>query len=243
MRLTPRDISAFIYCPYFKYTSKKNKQIDSKLTIFEECVVQAIKNAEKHCLANSTDITPRKIISKWDNVWWPVIAETNIIDFKQAQDLSVRASGIFVDYCKYDISGYLYPTAGVDIDSDILAGQSIIHTEADLVKVNLNIPSNNTHLVGFSNQVRSSRDVILDPAVRTLLYSFYSGREKTIAYTHICVREKFDKVLVTSAVLRHDDMDEVRKMIEHAEKGIRTGVRYMNQWNCQECKQCKSLES
>lgn len=241
MILTPKDISAFVYCPYFKYTNKINGKFEIKFTLFEQCVINSIKLTEKHCLLHNSDISTRKILTRWDNIWWPSVSNNNI-NFKTAEEKSIKASMIFNDYCKYDISGYLYPTAGIDIESEINIGRSIIKTNADIIKVNLNLSQKNINLIGFGNTIKSTKEIILDPAIRTLLYSFSETGAKTLVYTYIYIKEDKEKILVTSSVLRQDDIEEIKNTLTYIEKGISNKVRYMNLHNCKECKQCQNLK-
>lgn len=240
MILTPKDIARFAYCPYLKYTNKKIKQVDYKFNLFEKCVISSIKAAEKSCLLKETDITPRKILSKWDSIWWPE-AVKNKIPTKEIESYSFKASSLFVDYCKYDISGFLYPAIGIDIKSEVKVGQSILITTTDIVKINLNLPQKNMHIIGFGTIPLSIREVVLNPEIRAITYSLYNANNMDMAYTYICVREGHEKLLVTTSVLRQDEMKEIERSIKYTEEGIRRQIKTMNIWNCKECNQCQSL--
>jgi hypothetical protein len=83
--------------------------------------------------------------------------------------------------------------------------------------------------------------VALSPEVRATVYTLYNKYEVDMAYTYICIKANSNKVIVTSTVLRQDEMREIKKSILYTEEGIRRQVKTMNLWNCKECKQCQSL--
>ena len=242
MILTPTDISKFIYCPYLLSANKTNDRFNSSLSLFEKCVIMAFKATELHCLINGTELYPKKIITQWDKIWWP-LATKNGINISEIEKLSIRAASIFADYCKYDVS--IFATVGVDIESQLKIGNSILKTTADIIKVDTDLPYKNIYVIGFGNKPKTIREIILDPAIRTNLYAIYDYKpeeEKVITYIYIRVQENQNKLLVTSSILRQDNIEEIRQMLNFVERGIRNKVKYMNLYNCEECKKCRDLE-
>lgn len=237
MILTPTDIARFIHCPYLFQTKQKSDLFENTLTLYEKCIVEAIKATESHCLINDRILTSKKIITRWDKIWWPTAAQAGMAP-KEIENLSINAAQLFIDYCDYNIAHF--PTAGIDIPSEVLIGKSILKTKADLIKVDTAVPYKNIYILEFGNKPVRSKDIILDPAVRTLLYSFSLGEEQAITYTYLSFNEKSNKFLVTSAVMRHNNLEEIKQMLRFIEYGIRTNVSYMNPWNCGECKICRN---
>lgn len=239
MRLSPKDIAKYIYCPYLKYINKTNYILDNEFTIFEKCIIETIKQTESHCAIYNTRLYPRKFIKEWDKIWWPASAAKGI-NPKEAQKFSVKAAAIFTDYCKYDISSEQFPTVGINIPSEKLINNSILAAKADILKVNLGLKNKNIHLITFGNVSKTKLEIGLDPELRTLLYCFFSGEEITLTCSYIKISQKINKILVSSVVLRQDEMKDIENMIFHIKTGIRKQIKYQNIHNCKECQVCQS---
>jgi len=238
MILTPDDISSFLYCPLLP---KGTEVVYKKNTFFESCVGAAIKKAEQNTLLKDSTLNSKKIITAWDSIWWPA-CPTQGIDFKKAQDLTVKANKYFLDYCKYDISDFLYPTIAVDVEAQISIGSTVLKTHIDMIKVNLNMSDKNIVLIDFSKKQMSTVDIALDPGIRATALSFSRGKNETIIYMIIEVDNKRNKLFITQAVFRPKEIENIRRMIFYVEKAIREGILYGNRWQCKECRQCESFK-
>ena len=239
MQLTPTDIARFLYCPLLP---KKSEYLVYKpRTMFESCVGEAIKEAERTSLLNETEIGPRKITKAWDNTWWPACA-AHSIPFKEAQERTIKAGPYFLDYCKYDISDFLHPTVAINVDAQTPVGQSILHTHIDLVKVDLTMSEKNMMLIDFTKKGMKTFDVGLDPGIAATALSFYRGKGELIQYVVIEIDENIEKLFVTYSVFRPSDMENIKKMINYVENSIRRGVLYGDRWKCKECKACPSFK-
>jgi len=238
MILTPDDISNFLYCPLLP---KGTEVVYKKNTFFESCVGEAIKLAERNCLLKDSVLNNKKIITAWDNIWWPACPSQNI-DFKTAQDLTVKASRYFLDYCKYDISDCLYPTIAVNVESQVNINSTILKTHIDMIKVDLSVSNKNMVLVDFSKKDMSSIDIALDPGIRSTVLSFSQGKNETIQYMLIQPNSKTNKLVITSAIFRPKEIENIRKMVSYVEQGIRRNISYGNRWQCKECQKCKSFK-
>jgi len=239
MKLTPTDIARFLYCPLLP--RKSEHLVYKPRTMFESCVGEAIKEAERVCLLNDTEINPRRITKAWDNTWWPACAAKNI-PFKLAQKQTIKASPYFLDYCKYDISDFLHPTVAVNAEAQFPVGQSVLHSTIDLMKVDLTISEKNVMLIDFTKKEMGTSDVALDPGIAVTALSFYRGQGETIRYVTIDTNEKSDKLFVTSSVFRPSDMENIRNMVTNVENNIRRGVTYGDRWKCKECQACESFK-
>jgi len=239
MTLTPTDIARFIYCPLLPKRSEH--LVYKKRSLFESCVGEAIKEAERACLVNESDISPRKITRAWDNTWWPASATHNI-PFNKAQDFTLKATPYFLDYCKYDISDFLHPTVAVDVDTKIPVGQSIFHAHIDMIKVDLTIKQKNMMLIDFTKKGMKTFDVSLDPGIASVAMAFNRGVEEIIRYVLVEIDENNERLFITSSVFRQSDMENIRKMVFYIENSIRKGVSYGDRWKCKECKACPSFK-
>jgi hypothetical protein len=202
-------------------------------------VIESIIETEKRCLLSDSEITPRKILRSWDKVWWPAAIENNIPP-NEIKNKSLKASRIFTDYCKYDISGYMFPTVGTHITNQVGVGNSTLHSGVDIIKVNMNYTYRNINLVDFSMREMTEREIAIDTYIAAKAYSFYSHKEETVTYTHI--KPLKDKLFMSSAIFRPDQMIQIEKMIKHVVSGIESNIRYMNRWNCKECKLCRNFK-
>lgn len=243
INLNPEDFSSFAYCPYLKSKTQSTSSIE-EMNTFERCVTKAIKETESNCLLSGGDIVPRKILRRWDNIWWPEVTKNNI-DFEDAQKQSIKASKIFADYCKYDISGYMYPTAGVDIESQVSLGHHILRAKTDIIKVDLTIKNRNIVLVNFTNKRLSARDMALDIGIQSIIYAFCDkmnlvlGPKENISYTSISINSRNDNLSISTVVFRKENLKSIEKTMKHIEHGIYKGVDYMNRWNCEVCRKCQ----
>lgn len=239
MQLTPTDIARFLYCPLLP--RKYDHLVYKPLTMFESCVGEAIKEAERACLINDTEINPRKINKAWDITWWPTCTSHGI-SFKEAQERTVEAGPYFLDYCKYDISDFLHPTVAVNVNTQVPIGQSILHTHIDLIKVDLTMNEKNMILIDFTKKDIRTSDVGLDPGIAATATSFYQGEGEVIKYVLVEVDENNKKLFITTAVFRPSDIKNIRKMIFYVENSIRKGVSYGDRWKCKECQACQSFK-
>ncbi len=241
MILTPEDFACFIYCPKTLETQVYKQKVVPSLTYFEDKVRLAIIEAERNILLKDGELNIKKMHQAWDKIWWPAIPSSKI-SLPKAEELTIKAGIKLSDYCKYDISDYLYPTAGVDLHSEISIGSSILKTQIDLIKVNLKTKKKNILLVDMSRKKLSTREMVLDPAIRAKAYSFYSGEKESVSYACIDLNEKENKLTVSTVVFRAQEMEKIKKMLFHIERGIRKGVFYMNRWQCKECQICQNFK-
>jgi len=239
MYLNPLDIACYVYCPVLQ-SKKRTDKITPKLTFLEENIRKAFIEGERNACLKDSLVSPRKLLSAWDKIWWPSISNRKDISMKEAEKLSLKASYLFSDYCKYDLSDWDFPTAGVQVENEIKIGRSIIKTNVDVVKVDLN-KDINTVLVNFNRKGLSLRESAMDIAIKTIAYSFYSGRGETITHMSVDVDENKDNVKITTSTFRPESMEAIRKMLYHIERGISSGIRYVNPYMCQECKICQDF--
>lgn len=239
--VTPIEIACFQYCTKTLEKQSYREKVIPSLTFFEDHVRQAIVQAEKMLIFKDSEPTPRKILKVWDKIWWPACTSSGI-PIKQAQTLAVKASVKFSDYCKYDISDYMLPTAAADVEHWVPLGNSGIRARIDLIKVNLNGKKRNINLVDFTRKGLTTRDIILDPAIRATAYVFSLGISGTITYTCIDVSENNEKLIVSSAVFRPEEMQRIREMLIHTEIGITSGIYKLNRWQCKECGICQNFK-
>lgn len=239
MRITPADILYYTYCPYLLEKDPGKTKLIERMDLFNTCLVKSIVDAEKRCLMSDSELTPRKLVRSWDKIWWPE-AVSNGIPLDKTEKESVRASRFMSDYCKYDISGYMFPTVATSITTQRTVGTCTLHSGVDMIKVDLNNSKKNLVLVDFSLREMSERELAIDTYNMAKAYSFYSGRGETVTYTHI--RPGKNKLHVSSAIFRPEQMKQIDTMVKHVVSGISKNIRYMNRWNCQECKLCPNFK-
>jgi len=241
MYLNPLDIACYVYCPVLQQ-KRKPEIIAPKLTFTEKNLREAFIEAERNACLKDSIVSPRKLLSAWDKIWWPAVAEQGSLSMKEANKISLQASFKFTDYCKYDISDWMFPTAGVEAQSEIRIGQSILQATADIVKVDLNKNNNiNTVLINLNRKGLSLKSAATDPAIKAIAYAFYSGRGETITHISIDVSEDQKNIKVTTSTFRPEAMEGIRKMLYHVECGIRSGVYHINPYQCQECNVCQNF--
>lgn len=239
MRITPADILYFTYCPYLLEKDPSKTKLIEKMDAFNECVVETILETEKRCLLAESEITPRKLLRSWDKIWWPEATRIEL-SMTEAEKKCIKASRLLSDYCKYDISGYMFPTVATKVKSEVQVGDCILYSEADIIKVDLNNSSRNVVIVDFSMRDMTEREIAIDTYNMAKAFSFYSGRGETITYTQI--RPGRDKFFISSSIFRPDQIKQIEAMVKHVVSGISKNIRYMNRWNCQECKLCKTFK-
>lgn len=241
MFIKSSDIACFLYCPFILNKARAKETVLTTLTPFENQIRKAIKEAERKCLLKDAELTTRKIIRSWDKIWWPYVAQHDI-NFKLAKHMSIKACEKFSDYCKYEISDMLHAPVGIDISCTKQINSTTIESTIDVVKVNLSDSNRNTILIDLGRKGLSRRDIALDPEVRTKAYCFYQNKGENITYIHIDLNENNRKLHVKSAIFRPSDMKDIKAMISLAKVGIENNIRYMNRWNCKECKLCPNFK-
>ena len=239
MRLIPKDVARYLYCPLLPKSS--DNLIYNELSLFESSVGEAIRIAEHRCLLNEVEVTPRRIMKAWDSNWWPTCAHNNI-SFKEAQKKTIEAGPYFVDYCKYDLSDFLHPTIATDVDAQVNLGQSVLHAHIDIIKTDLTIKNKNILLIDFSKKGMSTSDTGLDPGIASNAIAFYTGSGETIRYILVQIDERSKKLFTTQAIFRPDNIKNIRNMVFYVENSIRKGVLYGDRWKCKECKACPSFK-
>ena len=241
MRLTSRDIGAYIYCPTLYFKGRQDK-IDSPLNIFERSIRDTFIDAEENVLLKDSIITVKKLMRSWDNIWWPLTMEYKL-DVKKAEKKTLKATEKFIDYCNYEISDYLWPTVGVDVESQVYIKNNLLIVHADLIKVDLKSNKKNTVLINFTNRRLSIRDAAFNNEIKTIAYGFYSGGGETITHINININELINKVEMNISTFQPEDMVEIEKMLYHISSGIQNRVQYMNPHACERCNVCKEFKS
>lgn len=237
--LKPEDVAAYVYCPKL-YDRDGQSEIVKPLTFFEARMRDAFIEGERNAVLKDSIVDPKKFARAWDKIWFPAAAKRGI-SMKKANDKTLDATVKFADYCKYDISDYTFPTAGVDIQ----ARQSINGTElvgqADLLKIDMTTKKRTTVIVNFTKRNLSYSESAMDPAIRTTAYAFYRGAGEYISHVNINIDQKNEKLNVVTSNFSPKEMDDIRKMLYHVERGIRNKVFYHNTYMCKGCNKCPNF--
>lgn len=238
MILTSEDIFKFNFCSYLYWHKKLPDNISPELTLFESKIIEAITLAEEHSILKNSDLNTRKILRKWDYIWWPAATKEKL-SMKEADNLSLKAASIFNDYCKYDISEVFYPTVAANITlSKEISQKSILQDKINVIKTNLNSKKKSLVLLDFGNKDLSARQLTIDLRVHSKVYLFSDGNEDEIIYTYVYIDSKRNKTKLTSVIFRAEDIKIIEKNIKYIEYGILNKIDFLNQWNCEICKQC-----
>ena len=242
MKLSSTDIFKFNFCPYLYWNKKIPENLDFKFNLFENKVIEAIVLAEKHSVLRNSTLETRKILRKWDYIWWPA-ATKNKISMKDAEKLSVKASCLFNDYCKYDISDIFYPTVSADVTfAKSLNRDSILEDNVKIIKTKLQSKKKSLLLVDFGSKNLSARELSLDFRIQTKAFLFSDGKEDEIIFAYVYINPKTNKTKITSVTFRSEDLKRIEKNINYIEAGILNKISFMNKWNCKDCKQCNLFE-
>lgn len=238
MRVTPEEIAAYVYCPML-LQKNRTSIVSPKLSFAEKGIRQAFIEGERNACLKDSIVDTRKLLRIWEKIWWP-LASANKINLKDAAAISLKASSKFADYCKYDISDWGFPTAGVDIYSDVGLGPVIMRAHADIIKVDLDHKNPSTVIINFNTRKLSLMTAALDPAVLATAYAFYKGGED-ITHISINISEQQDKLSMITSAIRPSDILKIEKMLTHVARGIRNKNYYSNPFLCKECKVCRDF--
>lgn len=238
--LTPQDIATYIYCPKL-YERKGQVVIARPLTFFESRLRKAFIEGERNAVIKDSIVDSRKFSRAWDKIWFPAAAKRRI-SMKNANNKALDAMIKFADYCKYDISDYTYPTAGVDIQSEIYIGSSCFVAQADLLKIDMTTKKKTTVIVNFTVRDLDVIQSASDPVVRSTAYAFYRNKGEYVTHVNININEKKEKLEITTSTFGKKEMDDTRKMLYHAERGMTNNVFYHNPYMCKGCNKCPSLD-
>lgn len=239
MYLDVNDIASYVFCPVLQ-AKKRHDIVIPNLTFVEENRRAALIEGERNACLKDSMVVPRKLLRSWEKIWWPAAAKAGI-SMKEADKVSLHAGAIFADYCKYDISGWMYPTVGVEAESDVRIGPVVLRAKADVVKVDLDKDKPTTVLVNFNTRKLTLRTAAWDPAIKATAYAFYSGRGETITHISVDIDERKDMVNLITSTFRPEGMEEIRKMLYYVGCGIRFGSHHANPYLCKECKVCQDF--
>jgi len=237
--ITPLDIEGYSICPYGYSMGNIEPTFKKDFSLTESAIAETIKLSEKNALLKDNSVTPRSMLKVWDRVWWPAALERGL-SIDESRVLSGKVSTKLSGYCKYDISDFLYPTAGVDIVSEIKVGDSILRSEAKIIKVNLENKKINTVIVEFNNKDFSARDIALSPYIRAKLLPFCDGVEN-IHYVNVNIGDAFSKIKVSLFTFREDDIKRSLDMVSVLEEISRKKIVLINPLFCKECNKCPNF--
>lgn len=240
MIITPKDISTYISCPLMYYKNAQEK-IYPPLTFYEENLRQAFIKGEEKALLKDTVVSVKRLVRAWDNVWWPNVMKYKI-DMKEGKKKSLKATERFMDYCTYEITDYLYPTVGANIESQVNINGSILKASVDVMKVNLEDNKRNTVLVNFTNKELSVRDAAYDNMIKSIVYAFYSGGGEQITHLNVNINENNRKIKINISNFQPKEIKQIERTIYHVHNGIRNNIKYMNPLLCKECKLCPQFK-
>lgn len=241
MRITSSDILSFSYCPYSWKNKIKTPSSFRRFTTYEACVIKSILEAEKACLIQERLVDNRKINRKWDNIFWPKTAEIKM-PMEEANKLSIKASMLFTDYCRYDFTNSDNPTVGVGFSSELYENEAILVSSADILKVDLSIKNNNLTVIGFGNKKLSQRELFVNPFVWLTISPLYTKQKETIKYIYVGILEGKENLYVATCQFRYEELLKIKKYIKYYCDGIKQNIDYMNLARCEECKQCSSFK-
>lgn len=239
MFLEPQDIASYIYCPMLYYRHGQNK-INPKLTEYETFLKKAFILGEEKALLRDTAVSVSHLTSAWDSIYWPTVI--NKIEMKAAEKTTYKAVQKFTEYCKYEIADYLRPTIGTDVKSEININGHLFKTSADIIKTDLESKNKNTVIVSFSNRELTSRDAAFNNIIRTNAYGFYSDRKETITCINVNINENNKEISLNQSTFKPNDMAQIRRTLEFIIKGIKSNVKYMNSYCCEDCNLCPKLK-
>lgn len=236
MIIKPKDIAAYAFCPMLYIKGRQDKFLPS-LTLFERNLRKSLIKGEETALLKDTIISVKKLIRAWDNEWWPD-AMAHKMDMIIAKEKAVKATEKFIDYCNYEVTDYLWPTIGVNIESRVDLGGAMLVANADIIKVNLEEKKRNTVLLNFTKRNLSIRDAAFDNLIKATVYAFYSGKGENITHINININEDLKKIKMNISNFKEKDIDDIRKMIYHVKRGITSNTKYMNPIACEGCAIC-----
>jgi hypothetical protein len=241
MRIGIDDIASYVFCPVLQ-EKKRYDIIIPKLTFAEHCIREAFIDGERNACLKDSVVTPRKLMRAWEGIWWPAATEKKL-SMEEANEVSLRASCQFSDYCKYDMSDWDFPTVGVAVESEIKLGPVTLCVSADVVKADLSGKKPCTVVVNFSSRKLSLRQASIDPAIKAAVYAFYGDRDENVAHILVDINERSDKIKAVVSIFRPEDMKHIRAMLEHVARGIYSRNYYHNPGLCKECKVCQDFTS
>ena len=240
MILTAKDIATYLYCPFLYTLKNGNKIIARDLSFFESKLRKAFIEGENKAVMKDSIVTTYRFSRAWDEIWFPVATKRKI-SLKKTQDFTLKATIKFADYCKYDISDYTFPTAATDITMQNNINGTYLVGKADLVKIDMTTKKKTTVLVNFTTLDLDNRASSFDIMARVNAYCFYRGKKENVSHIYVNIDEKNEKLKLVTSTFSYKDMEVIRKMIYHAEEGIRNKRFYHNPYLCKECNRCPNL--
>lgn len=240
MIITPKDIAAYAFCPMLYFKRRQDKFLPH-LTLMERNLRKSFILAEERALLKDTIVSVPKLTTAWDTMWWPD-AMAHKLTMVKAKDIAIKATERFIDYCNYEMTDYLWPTIGVDVESRVDLGMATLVANTDIIKVNLENNKRNTVLINFTSRRLSIRDAAFDNLIKATVYAFYSGNGETVTHLNVNINENIKKIQMGISHFDQKDIEDIRKMIYHIKTGISTGVKYMNPKACEGCKVCQEYK-
>jgi hypothetical protein len=203
---------------------------------------EAIIKAEEDAIYKNTIVSTRRLTLAWDKIWWPACMRHGI-KMTEAEKFTLKAAKRFIDYCSYEMTDHLWPSIGTGIVSEMRVGRSILKSEANILKINLEDKKKNTVVVSLTNRDLTVRDAAFDNMIKSTILPFYSNRNEQMIHINMDISESKDKIKTRISTYSPKDLNEIEKMVNYAEEGIRKEVRYMNSFSCKECKVCPEFKS
>jgi len=237
-RITPYQVGLYSACP--KLYQLKGQAGVAPLTFFEAQMRDAFIDGERNAVLKDSIVDTRKFSRAWDKIWFPAAAKRNI-SMKNANKKTLHATVKFADYCKYDISDYIYPTAGVDLQARLIIGQTELVAQADLLKLDMTTKYKTTVIVNFTNNNITLTESAFDQSIRATAYAFYRNKGDYVMHVNVSLDEKREKLNIVTSTFSPKDMDEIRKMLYHVELGLRNNVFYRNSLMCKGCNACPNF--
>jgi hypothetical protein len=240
MRLTPKDIELYSICSRL-FEKKEYNRVNPQEDIFFQSIKKAFILGEEQTLLKDTSISVKKLLRAWDNIWWPLVIEKNI-DAKKAQEKTLIATNIFIDYCNYEFSDITWPTLGTNIQSEKKLKQNILVSNIDIIKTNTNIKQKNTVLLNISNRNQSIHEMALNNLIKSYIYPYYSGRKENIIYINLFIDQKNEKVIPNIGTFYPEDINNIEKTLDYISYGIYYRIKNYNYKYCKECKSCQEFK-
>lgn len=237
--ITAEDILAYSYCPILVKRNRKDIILPKSSNI-DKCLIRAFISAEQEACLKDSIVTTRRLLAAWEKIWWPNVISSNI-PIEEANNLSLKTSDKFSEYCRYDLSDWGYPTLGTNVENILQLESATISVHADVLKINLELGRPNLVIVNFSNRQLNNRLLSIDPYTLSTVYGFYSGKEDYVTYINLFA--SIDRPLaVTSCMYSKDDIERLDIWFKNISRNIHKKNYYYNPFLCKECKLCRDLQ-